>query len=99
LPKKIRKLQGAVLEIERTGEFKSDDEENRWERCIFTIEFDGFSKRTPEEVIPEKLKGKKVKLVRYCCFDWHYKLGVKRTLDPDETKAVLMDKQVESVFW
>lgn len=99
MPKKIRKLQGTVVDINRTGESKSDDEENRWERCIFTVELDGFSKRTPEEAISERLKGKKIKLVRYCCFDWHYKLGVRRTLDPDETEAVLMDKQIESVFW
>ena len=99
MPKKIRKLQGIVLEIDRTGNFKSNEEENRWEHCIFTIELQNFSKRTREEVIPEKLKGKKIKLIRYCCFDWHYRLGVRRTLDPDETEAVLADQPTKSVFW
>lgn len=96
---KIRKLQGRVLAIEKTGDFVTDDEGNRWERCIFTVELTGFSKRTPDEVMPEELKGKKVKLVRYCCFDWHYKLGVRKTLEPDETEAVLSGKTAKTVYW
>lgn len=99
MPRKVRKLQGIVLEVDRTGNFKLDEEENRWEQCIFTIELTNFSKRTPEEAIPTELKGKKIKLVRHCCFDWHYKLGVRRTLDPDETEAVLADQPTRSVFW
>lgn len=96
---KIRKLQGRVVDIERTGEFITDEAGLRWERCIFTIELTGFSRRTPDEVIPEGIKGKKVKLVRYCCFNWHYKLGVRKTLEPHETEAVLSEKPTETVFW
>ena len=96
---KIRRLQGKILDIEKTGDFVLDEEGERWEKCIFTVKLSNFSKRTPEETVPEKLKGKKVKIVRYCCFDWHYKLGVRKTLDPDETEAVLAGKPTKTVYW
>lgn len=95
---KIRKLQGKVIDVERTGEFITDEEGNKWEKCVFTIELTKFSKRTPNEEIPEELRGKKVKLIRYCCFDWHYKLGVTKTLEPDETEAILSGKLTETVY-
>ena len=97
--KKIRKLQGKVIDIEKTGESKTDDEGLNWEKCIFTLEITNFSKRTPDEVVPDEIEGKKVKLVRYCCFDWHYKLGVRKTLEPDETEAVLAGKPEKTVYW
>jgi len=96
---KIRKLQGKVIDIEKTGEFMKDEEGIKWEKCIFTVELTNFSKRTPDEVIPEQIKGKMVKLVRYCCFDWHYKLGIRKTLEPDETEAVLAGKPVRTLYW
>jgi len=96
---KIRKLQGRVLDIEKGGESMTDGEGNEWTRCIFTVELTNFSKRTPDEVVPEGIKGRKVKLVRYCCFDWHYKLGVRKTLEPDETEAVLAGKTTKTVYW
>ena len=96
---KIRKLQGVVLDIERTGETITDEEGEKWEKCIFTVELTKFSKRTPNEMIPENLKGKRVKIVRYCCFDWHYKLGVTKTLEPEETEAVLNGKPSVTVYW
>lgn len=92
-------LRGTVLSVERTGEIKVDDEGLRWERCVFTVKLDGFSKRTPGEKLPEGLLGKEVKLVRWCCFDWHYKAGVKKTLEPDETEAVLKGEKTETVYW
>lgn len=97
--RKVRKLQGNVLSIEKTGETFIDEDGNRWEKCIFTVELTGFSKRTPEEKLPEELKGRRVKLIRWCCFDWHYKLGVRKTLEPDETEAVLKGIPIETVFW
>lgn len=97
--RKIRKLQGIVLSVERTGETITDEYGDKWEKCIFTIELTNFSKRTPEEKIPDEIRGKKVKLVRYCCYDWHYKIGVKKTLEPDETEAVLSGKPTETVYW
>ena len=96
---KVRKLQGTVLDVEKTNDSFVGDEGNKWEKCIFTLELTNFSKRTPNEVMPENLKGKKVKLVRYCCFDWHYKLGVRKTLEPDETEAVLGGKPTKTVYW
>ncbi len=99
LATKVRKLQGTVLEVKKTGDSKVDEDKNKWEKCIFTVQLTNFSKRTPKEVMPEKLKNKKVKLVRYCCFDWHYKLGVRKTLESDETEAVLADKPTKTVHW
>lgn len=95
----IRKLQGIVVDIERTGEYLTDEEGEKWEKCIFTIELTGFSKRTPNEVLPENLIGKQIKIVRYCLYDWHYKLGVRKTLEPDETEIVLSGKPTNTVFW
>ena len=99
MAKKVRKLQGKVVDIEKTGEFIKDKEGDDWQKCTFTVELTNFSKRTPDEVVPEEIKRKKVKLVRYCCFDWHYKLGVRKTLEPDETEAVLARKPTETVYW
>ncbi|MEM2960979.1 MAG: hypothetical protein QXU67_05180 [Candidatus Bathyarchaeia archaeon] len=95
----VRKLQGIVVDIKRTGEYITDEEGDKWEKCIFTIELTGFSKRTPNEALPENLKGKRINLVRYCLYDWHYKVGVKKTLEPDETEAVLLGKPTNTVFW
>ncbi len=96
---KVRKLQGIAVNVERTGKYRVDEKGEKWEKCIFTIELTGFSKRTPDEVLPENLRGKRIKLVRYCLYDWHYKLGVRKTLDPDETEAVLSNKPTDTVFW
>ncbi|HID91278.1 TPA: hypothetical protein EYP44_04890 [Candidatus Bathyarchaeota archaeon] len=96
---KVRKLQGIVLGIEKTGERREDEEGNVWEKCIFTVEITGFSKRTPDEVIPPELKGRRVELVRWCCFDWHYTLGVRKTFEPDETEAIIKNEPIDTVYW
>ena len=95
---RIRKLQGTVVDIEKTGETMTDEEGNEWEKCIFTVQLTNFSKRTPNEVVPEEIKGERVKIVRHCCFDWHYKLGIRKTLEPDETEAVLAGKSTETLY-
>jgi hypothetical protein len=94
-----RKLQGKVVDITKTGESVTDAEGSKWEKCVFTVELTNFSSRTPNEALPEGVKGKRVKLVRFCCYDWHLKLGVKKTLDSDETEDVLAGKQTEAVYW
>lgn len=78
---------------------RKDDEGITWEKCIFEIELTGFSRRTPGETFPERLKGKKVKIIRWCAFDWHYKLGVRKTLEPSETETILEGKPTMTVFW
>ena len=95
---KTRKLQGKVVNIEKMGEFITDEEGNKWEKCVFTVELTNFSKCESNEVILEGIK-KKVKLTRYCCFYWHYKLGVRKTLEPDETEVVLAGKPTKTVYW
>jgi len=94
-----RRLQGKVLGISKTAEKNEDDDGNVWEKCIFTVELTGFSKRTPNEVVSPELRGKEVKLVRWCCFDWHYKIGIRKTLEPDETEAVIAGKPTATVYW
>ena len=86
------RLRGAVLKIDRTSEKTRDSEGVEWEKCIFTVALKGFSKRTPELQLDRNLVDRKVKMVRYCSYDWHYKIGVSKTLDPEETEAVLKGK-------
>lgn len=93
-----KKLRGRVVEVKRTGEFIEINGE-RWEKCIFVLELTSFSKGTLRERLPPSLKGKKVNLLRYCLYDWHYKTGVEKTLEPDETEAVLKGKPTSSVWW
>lgn len=90
----VRRLQGIVTNIERTEEVRIDEEGNAWRKCIFTVELVGFSKRTPSEGLPRELKGAKVKVPRWCCFDWHYKTGVKITLTPEESEAILKGESI-----
>lgn len=96
---KIRKLQGIVESVERTGEKMVDEEGLEWEKVVYTVRLTGFSKRTPDEKLPEHLKDMRVKLVRYACFDWHFKTGVRKTLEPDETEAVLRGEKTSTVYW
>jgi hypothetical protein len=94
----VRKLKGRALAIERTGEIVRRNDE-KWEKCIFTLELTRFSSRTSAEQIPSSLKGKKVKIARYCLYDWHYKLDIEKTLEPDETEAILKGKPSGTVYW
>jgi len=91
------KLQGKVLSIEKTGEKRRDEDGNLWEKCIFTVELIGLSKRSLGELIPYGLKGKKVKLIRWCYLDWHYRLGVRKTLGLDETETIIEGKSLSEV--
>jgi|UniRef100_A0A7C4BB97 hypothetical protein len=92
MDKRIRKLQSVVVDVVKTDEFREDEMGNRWRKCIFTVKLVGFSKRTPGERMPDELKEAEVKVVRWCCFDWHYRMGVRITLTPEETELVLKGK-------
>lgn len=94
---KLRVLQGKVLSVEKTGEKRTEGGEE-WEKCIFDLELTGFSKRTPDEKLPAETEGRRVKLIRWCCHDWHYKIGVRKTLEQDETEAVLRGEKSTTVF-
>ena len=96
---KIRKFQGRVLNVEKTIEKRLDREGTEWQKCVFTVELTGFSKRTPEEAMARDLKGERVKVVRWCAFDWHYKTGARVTLRADETESLLSRTPTESVYW
>lgn len=60
-----------------------------WEKCIFEVEVDGLSKRANNRGFLEEGCGQKVKVVRWCAFDWHYKIGSKITLEPEEVEPLL----------
>lgn len=93
-----RRLKGRVIAVERTGETIIRDGET-WQKCIFTLEVTRFSKRTLLEVVPDDLRGKRIKLLRYCLYDWHYSLGIEKTLSPDETESLLQGKPSSTLFW
>lgn len=82
-------IRGIVRRVERTGEKRVDSEGRVWEKCIFSIELVEFSKRSRERSLPEHLRGKTVRVVRWCAYDWHYREGVYGTLTPEETERVL----------
>jgi hypothetical protein len=94
---KEKRLRGKVVEIEPTDNTKVINGEE-WRRVIFTLGELQFSKRVKED-IPESLKDRKVKLVRYTLYDWHNLVGVKKTFTVEETVAVLNSKPKETVFW
>jgi len=94
-----RRLQGTAVNLEETGETRTDDEGTNWHRCIFAVELTGFSSRTPRERLREQSMRKQVKLARWCSQGWHRKLGVLKTLEPDETEAVLKGEKIDTVLW
>ena len=93
-----RRLKGRVIAVEKTGKTIMREGET-WEKCIFTLEVTRFSKRTPGEIVPHDLRGKRIKLVRHCLYDWHYTLGIEKTLTPEETESLLRGKPSSTIFW
>jgi len=77
-------LKGIVVKIKKTGRKKRDRRGILWEECIFTVKITKLSRREVGKTIPRELLGKEVKVVRWCCHDWHYKLNVETTLNMDE---------------
>ena len=86
------RILSKVVEITKTGEIKKNEQGTEWEKCIFTVELNAYSKRTPKLIIPSKYEGRRVMTSRYCLYDWHFKVGVNKTLSPKETQAVLNGK-------
>jgi len=93
-----KRLKGKVLAVEKTTEVENRKGE-KWVKCIFTLQLIGFSRDPSGELIPQSMKKKRIKLVRYCLYDWHYKLGTEKTLEPDETAAILAGNPTPTVFW
>lgn len=93
----IKKLQGIIIDAEPTNEIRIINGQD-WRKYVFILNKLQFSKRGKER-LPENLKDKRVRLVRYTLYDWHNKVGVKKTLTVEETKAVLSGTPSETVFW
>ena len=81
-----------MVSVVKTGEFREDEEGGRWRKCIFTIELRGFAGRARGGELPAELREARVRVVRWCCLDWHFRMGVRATLTPEETEAVLRGK-------
>ncbi|MEM4311619.1 MAG: hypothetical protein QXX95_04455 [Nitrososphaerales archaeon] len=95
-----RVLQGRVIAIEPTKDTYKGEDGNLYTKHIFTVELLRWSKKKEGFLeLPEELKGKKVKLVRYTCYDWHLKIGSLKNLTEEETKAVIDGKPTQNVFW
>ena len=94
----LKKLKGIVVAVERTKEV-DEREGEEWSKCVFTLRLTRFANELQAGLLPESLRGKEIKLVRFCLYDWHYKLGTEKTLEPEETAAILASKQTKTVFW
>ena len=81
-------LQGIVIDIIKTDEYRVDEEGVKWFKCIFIVELTRYSKRVGEEM-PKSLKGVRIEVVRWCSYDWHFMKGVRITLTEQETDRVL----------
>ena len=55
--------------MERTEEFITDEEGNRFEKSVLIMEITSMSPETRDEVISGEIQGKKVELVRFCFQD------------------------------
>ncbi|MEM1509879.1 MAG: hypothetical protein QXY49_01285 [Thermofilaceae archaeon] len=85
----MRRLQGIVREVLVTDDVRRDEDGETWRKCIVLVQLTGLSKRAGTEELPPTLRDKVVKVVRWCCYDWHFKVGCRATLTPEETEAVL----------
>ena len=96
--KTIKRLQGKIIGIVKTGDTFKDAEGRRWERCILKIKLTGFSLRTPDEKLPTELQGKSLIITRFLCHDWHFKIGALETLSPGETESILKGEALDTVW-
>ena len=93
------RLQCRAVEVDESNDIYEDTDGKVWKKCTFTAEITHFSKRTPSLAVPAAINGKKVKLVRWCSEEWHYRVPVQRTLTRDETEAVLKDRPTTTIIW
>lgn len=91
-------MKGKVIAVEKTAETEEREGE-KWTKCIFTLRLTRFTGRHPAELIPENLKEKEIKLVRYCLYGWHYRIGAEKTLEAEETAAIVAGQPMKTVFW
>jgi hypothetical protein len=78
------KLRAVVTNVEKTSEKYRDQYDTVWEKCVVEIEIIGASKRFKDETLLQKLTGRRAKIIRWCAYDWHCKVGTRITLDVEE---------------
>lgn len=88
-----------VSDLIVSGQIMKNADDEKREKCVFIPEPTRLSSRAPAERIPSSLKGEKVKIARYCPYDWHYELDIEKTLEPDETEPVLEGKPSGTMYW
>lgn len=87
-------LRGVVTDAKRTEDFSIDEDGREWRKCLFRVRLSSFSRRTKNRKLPKEIHGKIVDVVRYCTFDWHFRVGRFITLTPEETITVLRESQL-----
>ena len=68
----------------RKSFYVTDEEGNKWEK----------SSQSNYQILKTHIK-RDYPTHRYCYFDWHYKLGVTKTLEPYEIEAMLAGKSTK----
>lgn len=87
-------LRGVVTDVKRTEDFFIDEDGREWRKYFFSVRLSSFSKRAKNRKLPKEIDGKVVDVVRYCTFDWHFRIGRFITLTPEETITVLKENQL-----
>lgn len=84
-------LRGVVTDVKQTEDFFIDEDGREWRKCLISVKLSSFSKRMKNRKLPKEIDGKVVDVVRFCTFDWHFRVGRFITLTPEETSAVLKE--------
>jgi hypothetical protein len=83
----VSKLRAIITNVEKTSEKYEDQYYTVWEKCIIEVEIIGASKMFEDEALLKKFMNRKVRITRWCAYDWHCKVGSKITLDAEEIQT------------
>jgi len=84
----MSKLRAIVTNVEKTSEKYKNQYDTVWEKYVIEVEIIGASKRFKDEALLQRLIGKRVKIIRWCAYDWHCKIGSRITLDVEELQTL-----------
>jgi hypothetical protein len=83
----VSKLRAIITNVEKTSEKCKDQYDTVWEKCIIEVEIIGASRRFKNKAFLKKFMNRKVRITRWCAYDWHCKVGSKITLDAEEFRS------------
>jgi len=84
----MSKLRAIVTNVEKTSEKYKNQYDTVWEKYVIEVEIIGASKRFKDEALLQRLMGRRVKITRWCAYDWHCKIGSRITLDVEELRLL-----------